>query len=121
GGRGHGDHVGNVDDQITRVGLLAYFAVHAQRQRYVERIGDLVGGDDPGPERAERVERLAHDALFLAAHDKVEQARIAEDVIERGRERNVATTLADDNRELALVMSFTVLERRQHDRVGRTA
>ncbi len=72
------------------------------------RIGDFVGGDDPGTHGRERVERLAHQplrsgALVIAGRDVVDDG-VAEDVIGPAFGRDVAAASADDESEFGFVI-----------------
>ena len=97
----------------ARVRRLAHLAVDAQLHREVVRVGDLVGRDDPRPERAERVDRLAEreDArahlapLDVAGGDVVEDD-VAADVVGRLLGREPLPGLPDHDRELELVVEL---------------
>ena len=75
---------------VAAVRLLPRLAVDAQLHPQVVRIADLVGRHDPGPERAERVDRLAereHAGAHLAPLDvsrgDVVEDHVAADVVRR--------------------------------------
>ena len=98
---------------VSRVRALPRLAVHAQLHREVVRVADLVRGDDPRPERAEGVDRLAEgeDArlhlapLDVARRDVVED-HVAADVVLRLVRAEPLARLADDDRELELVVEL---------------
>src|SRR6266566_112778 len=46
------------DGHFARMRLLPRLAVHAQLHREMVRLGNLIGGDDVRPERAERINPL---------------------------------------------------------------
>ena len=95
---------GNRVDQLIGGGVLHLLAVEPRGQRQPARIGNLVGGDEPGAERPGAGKILARgDGEFLVvAHAAVDEAGIAGDVVERALGLDVAAGLADDQRQLAL-------------------
>src|SRR5262249_61064926 len=74
------------------------------RGREAVRVGDLVGGDDHGPERAGGGEILSrsHGEFLIVANAAVDETGVTGDVIERALERNMAAVATDDDRKLAL-------------------
>ena len=77
------------------------------------RIRDLVRSDDPGAQRAERVDRLAereHPGLHLAPLDvprrDVVEDHVAADVVHRLLRPEPLTRLADHERQLELVVEL---------------
>ena len=80
------------DGHFARMRLLPRLAVHAQLHREMVRLGNLIGGDDVRPERAERINPLAkaeHAGLHLGALDvprgNVVENHIPTDKIGRSR------------------------------------
>ena len=97
----------------ARVRRLPRLAVHAQRHREIVRIRDLVRRDDPRAERAERVDRLAeredaapHLASLDVARGDVVEDDVAGDVVHRLLRAEPLAVLADDHRELELVVEL---------------
>ena len=100
-----------VSDPEVHVGgvrLLQHPLADVARDVEDLRVGDLVGGDDPRPHRAERVEGLAARPLAVAelqvARRDVVDARVAEDVVEGIADVDAAGPPADDHAELGLVV-----------------
>src|SRR5262249_2401384 len=79
-------------DQEIGGGLLPLLPVQPRREREAGRIRDLVGGDDPGPERTRGGEILSrrHGEFLIVAHAAVDEAGIAGDVVERALDRDMA-------------------------------
>ena len=105
---------------------LARLAVHAQLHREVVRVRDLVRGDDPRPERAERVDRLAeaedagpHLAPLDVARGDVVEDHVAADVVGRLLGREPLPGLPQDDRELELVVELLGQVLRVDDRLVR--
>ena len=78
--------VGNVEDHVGRVAVLAALPVDAQPDATPHRIAKLVHGDDERPERTGAVERLAFEILpamaaLHVARSHVVQDRVTEDVV----------------------------------------
>src|ERR1017187_8910444 len=119
------DQGGDVENHVSRVRFLPDVAVDDGLDRQCIRVRNLIGGDEAGTERAERVEGFAATPLAAAALDlpiagaHVVTASIAEPVIERVFTGNVLAGFADDHRQLALVIHLLALEvRRDQDRVA---
>jgi hypothetical protein len=76
----------------------------------VLRIGDLVGGDERGTERRERVARLPEEALaahaLVVARADVVGARSSRRSTRRPARRRRDARRADHHRELALVVGL---------------
>ncbi len=96
--------------------MLHLFAVEPRRQRQPARIGNLVGGDEPRPERAGAGKVLARrDGEFLiVAHAAVDEAGVAGDVIERVLGLDVASGFADDDGEFAFEIKIVRHHRPDH-------
>src|SRR5512146_3136327 len=92
--RTEGNQVGDIVDHLGRGGVLEDLVVDqaADAQRF--RIRQVVGRDDPRPDRAERVEALASHPLAVAelqvAGRHVVEAGVSQDVVERPGRRHVA-------------------------------
>ena len=93
--------------------LLPHLAVDAQLHLQVARVGNLVGRHDPGPQRAEGVDRLAEreDArAHLAALDvprrEVVEDHVAADVVHRLLGREPLAGLLQHDGELELVVEL---------------
>src|ERR1700730_16597375 len=88
--------------------MLALLTVQASRQVELARIGNLVAGDEPWPERAGAGKILAGgDGEFLiVSHRAIDQDRIAGDVVEGVFGRDVTPALADDQRQLAFIIEI---------------
>ena len=88
--------------------VLAQVVVDPRADLQVVRIGDLVGGHQPWPDRAVRVPRLAHRhrrrRALPIAHRHVVDDQVAGDDVGRRRPLDVAAARADDDAELALVV-----------------
>ena len=98
-----------VEDQIVDPGVLDLHAVEPRHQVQPCRVGDLVRGDDPRPKTAPRVEILAGGDRVLelnVADRAVIEAGIAEDVAQCLRLGDMTAGLADDERQLALVIEI---------------
>src|SRR5262249_37803360 len=89
-------------DHVRSVRPHHVFAVLLDIDVNVLRLADLVAGDDPGPQAAERVEALADVARVVAAlapgvaDTDVPAHRVAVDVIERVVLGDVSRRKADD-------------------------
>src|SRR5262249_61701505 len=88
-------------------------AVHAQLHGQVVRVAELVWGDDPRPEGAERVDRLAeredagtHLAALDVARGDVVEDHVASDVVARLLRPEPLPRLADDHGQLQLVVEL---------------
>ncbi len=76
-------------------------------QHELAGVGDLVGGDHPGPERAAGREILAGGERvveLIVAVARLVGAGVAGDVLESALARDVPARLADDEGELAFVI-----------------
>src|SRR4029077_15717854 len=106
-------------DQLVGAGMLDLLAVQPRRQGELARIGNLVAGAEPRPERAGTGKILAGgDGEFLIiAHRAVDQDRIAGDMVEGVFGRDVAPALADDQRQLAFVIEIIRYARADHGAV----
>ena len=97
-----------VVDHLAGVAVLAQLVVDVSPDREVVRIAELLGRDQPRPERAVRVERLAHRhgrrAHLPIAHGDVVGDRVAGDHLVSALERNVPTPRADHDRQLTLIV-----------------
>src|SRR5271165_1684234 len=60
------DDLGHGEDHVARIALLPDGAVDGEHERDLLRIGDLVGGHQPGAQRTEGVEALAFYPLAAA-------------------------------------------------------
>jgi hypothetical protein len=91
-------------NQHVGAGMLHLFAVEPRRQREARRIGDLVGGDDPRPERPGGREVLARRDrdLLVVAHAAVDEAGVPDHVLERVLRFDVTSRAPDHDRQLAL-------------------
>ena len=103
----HGQH------HAAGVALLPDIPVHPQLHGQVVGVRDLVLGDDPGADRAERVDGLAereHPGLHLPALDvaggDVVEDRVARDVIRGLVGAEELAGLADDDGQLELVVEL---------------
>src|SRR5687768_4465441 len=106
-GRDRFDQRGDAEDEIASMRVLPQLLVHPAADARVRAV-ELVGGDQPRPHRAERVDRLAEQPLLVAAlnvarRDVVED-RVAENVLHRARGADAAAALTDHDRELRLVV-----------------
>ena len=108
-----GDDLGDRHRHVARVRLLAGLPVDAQFHPQLVRVTDLLRRHDPRPERAEAVDRLAegedagaHLAALDVARGDVVEDRVAGDVGGRLVLVEVAARLADDHRELELVVEL---------------
>src|SRR3954452_8625347 len=106
-GRDRLDERRDVEDEVARVRVLAQLAVDPASDVEVLR-RDLVGGRDPRPHRAEAVERLAEEPLLVVAlpvaRRHVVDDGVAEDMGVGVALGDVAPALADDERQLGLVV-----------------
>src|SRR5215210_892542 len=107
---------------VSGVRALPRFAVDAQLHREIVRVTDLLGSDDPRPQRAEGVDRLAEreDArLHLAALDvpggDVVEDHVPADVVIGLVGPEPAPRFADDDRELELIVELLGQVLRIHD------
>src|SRR5581483_5342207 len=85
---------------VPRGAVLAKLAVHPGADAQLLRVGDLVGGGDPRPERPEAVAALRPQplrlgALAVAGRDVVHD-RVAEDVVQRAGRRHGARELGEE-------------------------
>ena len=105
------DDVLDAEDQVGGVAVLPPLAVDLGRYLELAGVAHLVGGDQPRPERAERVAALALGPLPAALHlvfalgDVVDDA-IAGDVLPGVLDVDVARGRADDDAELDLVIGL---------------
>ena len=100
----------NFEDEFAGVGVLQDFAVDGKADVESVGIGDFVGGDDGGTERAESGEALAHrplgaGELDVAGTDIVDD-RVAVDVITPCRRWNAITAFTDDEGEFSFVVGL---------------
>ena len=119
------------EDHGARVAALHALAVHVEEHVEHLRVGNLVGGDKPGPNRAERVVALALVPLrglhLEGALGDVVHHAIAGDVGERLVLRDMARGGADHDAEFALPVELGRVRRlddvvvRAADRSGRLA
>src|SRR5271169_2808004 len=89
----------DVEDQIVDPGVLDLSAVEPRHQMEPRRVRNLVGGDDPRPKAARRVEVLAGGdrVLELDVPDRaVVEAGVAEDVAQGVGFGDVPARLPDD-------------------------
>ncbi len=107
-GRGVFDKVLHIEQQVASRGLLPQFAVDAQLERQIVRVGDLVLRDQPRAQYAEAVQRLAEAAIFGAPHGHVEAKRVTAHVLEGARPRNVTPGFANHRDELDLVIRASI-------------
>src|SRR5262249_8522072 len=96
-------------------------AVQTQPQAERSRVGDLVGGNDPGTHRAAAIEALALEELLvprlhLARRDIVDDS-IAEDMARRVLFRDGLATAARDIGQLDLVIQVRCYARVERDLV----
>src|SRR5262249_13787578 len=103
-GRAPFDQLAAIVDQLLGTAALLDFAVDGNRERHVVRIGNLVGGDQPGPEHGIGVDRFTKAAVFGTARGHVEANAVSDHVIERLLARDIAALLAEDDRKLDLVL-----------------
>src|ERR1043166_5122992 len=96
------------DDQVARVGVLARLAVDLELEIEGGRILHLVRADEPRPEHGVAVDRLAQAALLRPAHGDVKADAVTGDVFERALLRYTVGALADDDRQLDLVIGTPV-------------
>src|SRR5262249_6969398 len=121
-GGGVFDHLFPVVNHVAGVVMLAYFAIDSRTKRQIVGIGDLVGGDDPGTERAMRVPGLAQvivDMALVIAHRAVIEDRVAHHDQRHLCARDPPTTPPYDSRELQLVVELLRLARQPHSTVRR--
>ena len=92
---------------------LSRLAVYPERHREIVWIRDLVRRDDPGAERAERIDCLAegedaapHLATLDVARSDVVEDDVAGDVVHRLLRPEPLAVLADDHGELELVVEL---------------
>src|SRR5512143_322753 len=108
--RAEGDQARHVVDHLGGAGILDGLAVDEAADAQRARIGQVVGGDEPRPERAERVEALPAYPLAVAELEipgrHVVEARVPEHVIQRPRRGYVTGTPADHDGELGLVVDL---------------
>src|SRR5581483_10812434 len=101
----------------------ARLAVDPQAHVDVVVVAYLVRADQGRAKRRERLERLAHRALLVAAlahaHGDVQRAGVAPDVLHRVLALHAARGLADDEGQLALVVEAAARAIGQLDRVAR--
>src|SRR5882757_8623951 len=100
-----GDQVGDIEYQITHLPMLHLRPVHVCPHLQRSRIADNGRRGNVRPEAAGGLKVLPDRQGML--HLKIAQAaivvaRIAEDMIEGGVRRDIASRLADDDRKLAL-------------------
>ena len=90
-------------DQHVGARALHLLAIEPRDKREPSRIGNLVGGDDPRPERARADEILAGGERIFGevTHGRVAEAGIAGDIRQRIGGLHVPAGLADDERKLA--------------------
>src|SRR2546426_4253580 len=108
------DAARNLVGHVARVVVLLELAVHPELHLQMVRIGDLVGGHDVRPDRAEGVTRL-HLVEGVATRRQapgraVDEVRVPEDVAHRLAAADRRRALADDERDLGL----TFEDRRGH-------
>src|SRR5262245_8407633 len=101
--RAEGDDLRHRIDQEIGAGLLHLLSVQPRREREAGRIRNLVGGDDPGPERTGGGEILSrsHGEFLIVAHAAVDEAGVTGDVVERAPDWDMATAATDHNCKLA--------------------
>ncbi|MNV72146.1 hypothetical protein D3C71_1652120 [compost metagenome] len=111
------NQLGAGPDHVARVSRLPQLAVDSRADVQTLRVTDLVGGDDAGTKRGRGVEDLATTEfvpsgavgfapnLSIARGDVVDDG-VAEHMLERPLDRNVASRLADDDRQLCLAVQF---------------
>src|SRR5580700_8945211 len=114
-----GDDLRDRIDQLVGAGMLDLLAVQPRRQGELARVGNLVAGDEPWPERAGTGKILAGgDGEFLIIpHRAVDQDRITGDVVEGVFGRDVAPALADDQRQFAFIIEIIRYARADHGAV----
>ncbi len=116
--RRRGDLRGHAMVHRGRGILEPNLAVHAQPDLEPVHVADLVGGDEAWAHRTEGVEGLAevgaHRPSQPAAED-VDEARVAEDAVQRVVLRHVAGGAADDQGDAALGLEVGCLGLRQDD------
>ena len=101
----------HVEDQVGGVAVLAHLAVDRTDDVQGVAVGEFIGRDDHGADRAERVERLAEVEVRRLGRDlgrpigDVLADRDADDVVPRVVDRDVAPTLADHDDEFAFVVA----------------
>ena len=115
----------DVEDHVRGGPVLPERAVHPASNPQCLWIGDLVCGDDPRPDGAERVEALAAQPLVAepelgVARGDVVGAAVPGDVRKRAVLGDATATRADDHAELGLVIEVVDLAR-THDIVERSA
>ncbi len=102
-----GYQIRNLVDQFFGVGILQRLAVNQATHAQVVRVGDLVARHQIRPQRAEGVQRLAHDPLVAALNLQVTRADIVAvhvpgNVVEGVRLAHVARPFADHNGQFRL-------------------
>lgn len=118
-----GDNLVDVDVHVVGVGVLSDLVIDRQSHREVVWVVDLVGGDEPRPDRGEGVVRLAlvpgaaPVELPGPLRDVVYDA-VAGDVVSRCAPVEARSGAADDDAELNLVVAGLVRQRRDRGDVG---
>src|SRR5712671_3991227 len=112
----------NVEDQVVDPGVLDLLAVEPGHQMETRRVGDFVRGDDPRAKPASRVEILAGGDRMLeldVPYRAVVEAGVTKDMAQGVGFGDVAAGLADDQRQLALVVEVAGDLRAHHRLVVR--
>ena len=109
-GREIGDLLPDIVDELACIAVLPDLAVHHGLEAEMVGIADLVRGDDPGTDRAMRVERLAHRegrrmALPVARRHVVDDG-VAEDMVLRVGFAHALRRAADHDAQLDLIVEL---------------
>jgi len=115
--------------QIRRVSILPQLPVHINLHVQPAAVAQQLGGGDAGPERGVLVEGLGegplrHHARLILLHLPVARgdvvaADVAGDKVQRFVLGDVLAVLADDDRQLALVVALRLAQLGDRDRLAR--